>query len=162
MLQANAELLPGQQVTALCPIHTPGFSGQQHLVGSLQAEAAAAQRSFERSRALLESRLTQLSAAISSQERLICTLQVNESEARQAGALYLVRRKMAVQRFANNLKATHCNRTLETTVALTLTAIHNLHGCIYWQPGLTSTMCCNQTSSFRRPCDNTAGAVSGA
>jgi hypothetical protein len=56
----------------------------------LQAEAAAAQRSFERSRMLLEAQLSQLAAAISSQETLISTLQSNEAEARNMGALYLV------------------------------------------------------------------------
>jgi hypothetical protein len=57
---------------------------------ALQAEAAAAQRSFERSRMLLEAQLSQLAAAISSQETLISTLQSNEAEARNMGALYLV------------------------------------------------------------------------
>jgi hypothetical protein len=57
---------------------------------ALQAEAAAAQRSFERSRMLLEAQLSQLATAISSQETLISTLQFNEAEARNMGALYLV------------------------------------------------------------------------
>lgn len=57
----------------------------------LQAEAAAAQRAFEHSRAMLEGQLSQLSSAISSQEALIATLQSNEAEAKNLGALYLVR-----------------------------------------------------------------------
>lgn len=40
---------------------------------------------------LLEAQMSQLAAAISSQETLISTLQSNEAEARQMGALYLVR-----------------------------------------------------------------------
>lgn len=59
----------------------------------MQAEAAAAQRAFEHSRAMLEGQLSQLSAAISSQEALIATLQANEAEAKSMGALYLVRRQ---------------------------------------------------------------------
>jgi hypothetical protein len=39
---------------------------------------------------LLEAQLSQLAAAISSQETLISTLQSNEAEARNMGALYLV------------------------------------------------------------------------
>jgi hypothetical protein len=39
---------------------------------------------------LLEAQLSQLAAAISSQETLISTLQCNEAEARSMGALYLV------------------------------------------------------------------------
>jgi peptidoglycan hydrolase CwlO-like protein len=58
---------------------------------TLQAEAAAAQRAFEHSRAMLEGQLSQLSSAISSQEALIATLQSNEAEAKNLGALYLVR-----------------------------------------------------------------------
>jgi peptidoglycan hydrolase CwlO-like protein len=57
----------------------------------LQAEAAAAQCAFEHSRAMLEGQLSQLSSAISSQEALIATLQSNEAEAKNLGALYLVR-----------------------------------------------------------------------
>ncbi len=55
-----------------------------------KAEAAAAQRTFEHSRAMLEGQLSQLSSAIGSQEALIATLQANEAEAKNLGALYLV------------------------------------------------------------------------
>lgn len=40
---------------------------------------------------MLEGQLSQLSAAISSREALIATLQANEAEAKSMGALYLVR-----------------------------------------------------------------------
>lgn len=55
-----------------------------------QAEAASAQRAFEHSRVMLEGQLSQLSSAITSQEALIATLQANEAEAKNLGALYLV------------------------------------------------------------------------
>jgi hypothetical protein len=55
-----------------------------------QAEAATAQRAFEHSRVMLEGQLSQLSSAITSQEALIATLQANEAEAKNLGALYLV------------------------------------------------------------------------
>ena len=39
---------------------------------------------------MLQGQLSQLSTAISSQEALIATLQANEAEAKNLGALYLV------------------------------------------------------------------------
>jgi hypothetical protein len=106
-LAGAAHLSPYQQQQTAC--RRAGLTSSDLLaacdeaacVWVLQAEAAAAQRAFEHSHAMLEGQLSQLSSAISSQEALIATLQANEAEAKNLGALYLVgQRSCQHQQFA--------------------------------------------------------------